>query len=75
MASETTFTNKKIDYWTKVTSIIVIVGKFRGGGGGGGMPVRGDIPWFPPLNKSLLWLGLLLGSSLYVKPMGIVARI
>ena len=50
MASETTLTSKKIDYWTKVISIIMIVGKFQGGE----MPVRGDIPWFPPpLNKSL----------------------
>ena len=51
MASETTFTSKKIDYWTKVASIIMIVGKFQGGE----MPVRGGgyplVP--PPLNKSL----------------------
>ena len=45
MASETTFTSKKIDYWTEVTNIIMIVGKFQGGG----YPL---VP--PPLNKSLL---------------------
>ena len=51
MASETTFTSKKIDYWTEVTNIIMIVGKFQGGE----MPVRGGIsPGSPPLNKSLL---------------------
>ncbi|MCG8622731.1 MAG: hypothetical protein MJE68_12145, partial [Proteobacteria bacterium] len=42
-ASETTFTSKKIDYWTKVTSIIMIVGKFQGG----------ISPGSPSLNKSL----------------------
>ena len=55
MASETTFTSKKIDYWTKVTSIIMIVRKFRGGGGGGECQSGGGYPLVPPpLNKSLL---------------------
>ena len=52
MASETTFTSKKIDYWTKVTSIIMIVGKFQGGGGGNASQ-GGISPGSPPLNKSL----------------------
>ena len=30
---------------------------------------------YKPVKYCCLWLGLLLGSSLYVKPMGIVARI
>ena len=53
MASETTFTSKKIDFWIKVTSIIMIVGNFQEGE----KPVRGGYPLVPPpLNKSLLYM-------------------
>ena len=61
MASETTFTSKKIDYWTKVTSIIMIVGKFQGGGECQSGGISPGSP--PPLNKSLH------GDTIYPKDM------